>query len=47
MPQADMLGSWSHLLQQDGVVSLKCLKDVVVAAHLTQPVDGSVAVPAR
>lgn len=35
-----------HLLQQHCIVSLKCLEDVVVAAHLAQPVDCRVAVPA-
>ncbi|KFM28972.1 hypothetical protein F751_6491 [Auxenochlorella protothecoides] len=36
----------SHLLQQDGVVALKGLKDVVVGAQGAQTVDGRVAVPA-
>jgi hypothetical protein len=39
-------GTRPHLLQQHGVVALKRLEDVVVAAQLAQPVDGGIAVAA-
>lgn len=36
--------SQTHLLQQHRVVSLECLEDVMIAAHLPQSVDRCIAV---